>query len=144
MVAGFDENDGIESKSFFWFGAIMLVLFILTIATTSVLPVIQDLGMSYVALAFAGIMLLKYKSTADQFYRALDWDLLGFFMALFVVINVMEHAQVLHLIGSGLSRIVGLGETAGGSLVLLTSAVASSVTDNIPLAASLSMFGVRT
>jgi Na+/H+ antiporter NhaD/arsenite permease-like protein len=49
----------------------------------------------------------------------------------------MEHARVLHLIGQGLAGIIGLGETLGTGLVLVTSAVASSVTDNIPLAAML-------
>ena len=137
LVAGFDENDGIESKSFFWFGAIMLVLFIITIATTSVLPYIQDLEMGFVALSFAGIMLLKYKSTADQFYKALDWDLLGFFMALFVVINVMEHAAVLDTIGIGLAKVIALPGVLGPGLILIASAVFSSVTDNIPLAAML-------
>ena len=138
LVAGFDELDGIESASFFWFGAIMLALFIATIALTSELPYIQDLQMGFVALAFAGIMLLRYKSTADQFYRALDWDLLGFFMALFVVINVMEHALVLDLIGAGLEKMIGDGTTALGSgLLLISSAAFSSVTDNIPLAAML-------
>jgi len=38
LVDGFDENDGIESKSFFWTATGMFVLFILTLATTSVLP----------------------------------------------------------------------------------------------------------
>ena len=33
LVAGFDENDGIESRFFFWFGAMMTGLFILTIAS---------------------------------------------------------------------------------------------------------------
>ena len=42
----------------------MLVLFIFAIATTSILPVIQDLGMSFVALAFAAVMLLRYKAIA--------------------------------------------------------------------------------
>ena len=137
LVSGFDENDGIESNSFFWFGAIMLVLFIATIATTSVLPYIKDLEMGFVAMAFAGIMLLRYKSTADQFYKALDWDLLGFFMALFVVINVMEHAAVLDTIGVALKKVIGLGDLVGTGLVLASSAVFSSVTDNIPLAAML-------
>ena len=137
LVSGFDENDGIESKSFFWFGAIMLVLFIATIATTSVLPYVQDLQMGFVALAFAGIMLLRYKSTVDQFYKAVDWDLLGFFMALFVVINVMEHAGVLEAIGKGLSLMIGDGGVVGSGLLLVSSAVFSSVTDNIPLAAML-------
>jgi Na+/H+ antiporter NhaD/arsenite permease-like protein len=141
LVSGFDENDGIESRGFFWFGAAMLVLFILTIATTSVLPVIQDLGMSFVALAFAAIMLVRYKATVDKFYRALDWDLLGFFAALFVVINVMEHALVLDLIGKGLAKAISLdeiiGHGAGTGAILVASAVFSSVTDNIPLSAML-------
>lgn len=137
LVSGFDENDGIESNSFFWFGAIMLVLFIATIATTSVLPYIQNLQMGFVAMSFAGIMLLRYKSTADQFYKALDWDLLGFFMALFVVINVMEHAAVLDTIGKGLAKVIALPGALGPGLILAASAVFSSVTDNIPLAAML-------
>ena len=141
LVSGFDENDGIESVGFFWFGSIMLVLFILTIATASVLPVIRDLGMGYVALGFAAIMLLRYKATVDRFYQAMDWDLLGFFAALFVVINVMEHALVLDLIGVGLAKIIGLNDTitdgVGTGAILISAAFFSSVTDNIPLSAML-------
>ncbi|MCA9557709.1 MAG: hypothetical protein H6704_30060 [Myxococcales bacterium] len=137
LVAGFDENDGIDSRPFFNFAAVMTVLFIGTIASTSALPWISDLGMGYVAMAFAVVMLVRYKSEVDQFYRAVDWDLLGFFAALFVVINVMEHAQVLALIGKGLAAIIGLGETLGAGLMLVSAAGFSSVTDNIPLAAML-------
>jgi len=93
--------------------------------------------MGYVAMAFGLIMLIRYKAIADEFYRALDWDLLGFFMALFIVIDVMEHAHVLDLIGQGIVPIIELGATLGTGLMLVVSAVASSVTDNIPLAAML-------
>jgi len=138
LVEGFDPNDGIESKTFFWFSVLMLALFIGTIATASVLPFIRDLGMGYVAMGFGLLMLLRFKAVADKFYQAIDWDLLGFFACLFVVINVMEHALVLDLIGEGLGHIIGPGESLGSGLVLVTSALASSVTDNIPLAAMLS------
>ncbi|HAY80617.1 MAG TPA: hypothetical protein DCY79_12490 [Planctomycetaceae bacterium] len=143
QVSGFDENDGIASWGFFWFATGMLILFILVIATTSILPARLDLlGMGFVALTFAGIMLIRYKSQADEFYRSIDWDLLGFFMALFVVIYVMEHAQVLHAIGSGLQLVVfhiddSFGTLSDASVLLAGSAVFSSVTDNIPLAAML-------
>ena len=137
LVAGFDENDGIESPFFFKFGALMLVAFIAMMATASVLPYIRDLGMGYVAMAFGLIMLVRYKAVADRFYQAVDWDLLAFFGGLFVVINVMEHAQVLEMIGHGVGYIVALGETTGSGLILIAGAVASSVTDNIPLAAML-------
>jgi Na+/H+ antiporter NhaD/arsenite permease-like protein len=139
QVAGFDENDGVESTGFFWFGAGMLGLFIIAIASASVPGwVLSDLGMGYVAMAFGAVMLVRYKAVADQFYKALDWDLLAFFAGLFVVINVMEHAGVLAAIGEGLEPILSMGKRTGSAALLLSSAAASSVTDNIPLAAMLS------
>jgi len=135
LVAGFDENDGIESQGFFTFGTVMTVLFIIAMASVSITPYLRDLGMGYVALAFSAIMLTRYKATADRFYQAVDWDLLAFFGGLFIVINMMEHALVLALIGDGLKPIIALGETVGAAVLLVSAAVASSVTDNIPLAA---------
>ena len=137
LVAGFDENDGIESRGFFWFGTFMTLAFIAVIATTSVLPWVSELGMGFVALAFAVVMLIRFKNEVNTFYSAIDWDLLGFFVALFVVINVMEHAQVLGALGHALAWLIGLGDTAGTGLLLASTAVFSSVTDNIPLAAML-------
>ena len=103
----------------------MTILFVLTIATTSALPYLRDLQLGFVALAFAGIMLVRYRAVADRFYQAIDWDLLFFFVCLFAVINVMEHAQVLHLIGEWLKPILSLGESTGPASLLVTSAVAS-------------------
>ncbi|MCJ8331019.1 MAG: hypothetical protein HRT89_23400 [Lentisphaeria bacterium] len=138
LVSGFDENDGIESKGFFNFATVMLLLFIIFIASTSQLPWIKELGMGFVALMFAVIMMIRYKSEVDQFYKSIDWDLIIFFMALFAVINVMEHALVLDLIGQGIDVIKGDKENMFGTGALLLSAsVFSSVTDNIPLAAML-------
>ncbi|MFP6731227.1 MAG: SLC13 family permease, partial [Alphaproteobacteria bacterium] len=137
LVAGFDENDGIESAGFFRFGTIMTGLFVIAMASASITPYIKELGMGYVALTFAAIMLTRYKATADRFYQAIDWDLLAFFGCLFIVVNMMEHALVLELIGEGLKPIIGLGETVGTGVLLVASAIVSSVTDNIPLAAMM-------
>jgi Na+/H+ antiporter NhaD/arsenite permease-like protein len=138
LVEGFDENDGIESPFFFRFATAMLIFFVLAIATTSALPVVSDLGMGFVALAFAAVMLIRYKSDVDQFYKSIDWDLIIFFMSLFIFIHVLEQAQVLDLIGKGIALLIGDGESASGTgSLLVASAVFSSVTDNIPLAAML-------
>lgn len=136
-VAGFDERDGIQSMGWFRFATGLFVLFIIAIATTSVLPYVSKLGMGFVVTGFALVALLRYRGTVDSYYQVVDWDLLGFFIGLFVVINVMEHAQVLSAVGRGLQPILALGERWGAGVLLAAAAVASSVTDNIPLAAML-------
>ncbi|HIE98619.1 MAG TPA: hypothetical protein EYQ63_16820, partial [Fuerstia sp.] len=70
-------------------------------------------------------------------YSAVDWDLLAFFAALFVVIHVMEQALVLDVIGQGIATLLTLPSPVDSTVLLISSAVASSVTDNIPLAAML-------
>ena len=138
LVKSFDEYDSIQSRGFFVFAAVMLVLFIGMIAATSITPVIQDLGLGFVAMSFAIVVLLRFKHEVDQFYQAIDWDLILFFIFLFVIINVMEHARVLELIGHGVGLLIGDGNGKGGLVsLLLASSLFSSVTDNIPLSAML-------
>lgn len=138
LVNGFDENEGVPSKKFFWFSVVCLGLFIAFLAGQSLLPFgLDKLGMGFVALSFAGIVLLSYRNEVEKFYSAVDWDLLAFFAALFIVINTMEHAQVLDVIGQGIAGMLQLPKALASSLLLGSSAVASSVTDNIPLAAML-------
>ena len=142
LVSGFDENDGIESWGFFRFSAAMLLLFIVLIAGTSALPVFNKLGMGFVAAMMAIIMLTSCRHEVDRFYRNIDWDLIGFFAALFVVIYVMEHAQVLHQIGVGLQAVLQdihaeQANPLDATVLMIGSATFSSVTDNIPLSAML-------
>jgi Na+/H+ antiporter NhaD/arsenite permease-like protein len=98
---------------------------------------LDELGMGFVALFFAGLALWFYKHDVDTFYKAVDWDLLGFFASLFVVIYVMEQAEVLAIIGKGLQEMLALPPQAAQASLLISAAAASSVTDNIPLAAVL-------
>jgi len=137
LVEGFVPSDTITSQGFFLFSAVMFLLFVITLSLTSVIPYIRDLGMGFVALTFALIMLYRYKSSVNDKYQALDWDLLIFFATLFIVIDVMGHAGVLASLGTGISALIALGDTTGPIALLTSAAVASSVTDNIPLAAVL-------
>jgi Na+/H+ antiporter NhaD/arsenite permease-like protein len=138
MVAGFDETESVPSKQFFWASIGILLMFIATLAGQSQLPWDLDkLEMGFIALFFAGLALLAYKHEVDKFYSTVDWDLLAFFAALFVVINVMEHAMVLEALGDGIVKVLSLPKHVNSSVLLVSSAIASSVTDNIPLAAML-------
>ncbi|NOX56513.1 MAG: hypothetical protein GXP27_19135, partial [Planctomycetes bacterium] len=137
QVENFDPNENVPSERFFWFSVAALVLFITCLAAQPKLPAFKDLGMGFVALLFAGVVLVAYKHEVDKFYAAVDWDLLAFFAGLFVVINTMEHAGVLAEIGRWLSAVLKLPRFLDASVLLGASAAASSVTDNIPLAAML-------
>ena len=138
LVDSFDETESIPSQRFFWFSVGTLVMFIACLAGQSAMPFDLDkLEMGFIALFFAGVVLLAYKHEVDKFYAAVDWDLLAFFAALFVVINVMEHARVLEVIGEGIAMLLGLAAPLNSVVLLVSAAVASSVTDNIPLAAML-------
>jgi len=137
LISGFDENDGIESRSFFLLCWAVFGAFIVVLAATDLIPYVRDLGIGFVAMAFGVVMLLRVKSEADRTYAKIDWDLQFFFIFLFIVIGVCEHAQVLDLIGGGVIGMMRLGDTGGPLTLLWSSAAASSVTDNIPLSAVL-------
>lgn len=137
LINDFDENEGVDSESFFVLGWIAFLSFILILATTDLIPYISQLGIGFVAMAFGVMMLLKIKNRTEVTYQVLDWDLLFFFAFLFVVIGAMEHAQVLNLIGGLVVKLMELGDVVGPIALLWASAAASSVTDNIPLAAML-------
>ena len=109
LVDSFDENEGIPSKRFFWFSVTSLLLFIACLAGQSELPWDLDkLEMGFIALFFAGAVLWAYRHEVDKFYAAVDWDLLAFFAALFVVIHTMEYAQVLAMMGGGIAKVLEL------------------------------------
>jgi len=138
LVGGFDEKESVPSVHFFWCSVLLLLGFIVCLAGQSALPWdLDELGMGFVALFFAGLALWFYKHEVDTFYKAVDWDLLGFFASLFVVIYVMEQAEVLAIIGEGIGAMLSLPGPVAQASLLVSAAAASSVTDNIPLAAVL-------
>lgn len=139
LVDSFDATESIPSRQFFWFSVGALVCFIGCLAGQAALPFgLHKLEMGFVALFFAGVVLLAYRNEVGKFYSAVDWDLLGFFAALFVVIHVMESAEVLGVMGRGIAGLLSLPSPVNSAVLLSSSAIASSVTDNIPLAAMLS------
>ena len=138
LVNSFDENENIPSERFFWFSVASLLLFIASLSCQSALPWgLSELGMGFIALFFAGVVLWAYRHDVDKFYSVVDWDLLAFFAALFVVIHVMEHAMVLDAMGKGIAAMLQLPEKLASGVLLSSAAVTSSVTDNIPLAAMM-------
>ncbi|MCA9792466.1 MAG: hypothetical protein KC910_11745, partial [Candidatus Eremiobacteraeota bacterium] len=88
--------------------------------------------------AAALFLLLFAPHKVEEAVDTVEWSLVLFFASLFVIIGVMELAGVLAAIGDGLKLLLNLPRVAGASAILWSSALASSVTDNIPLAVVLS------
>ncbi|MBC8515059.1 hypothetical protein H8D30_04300 [bacterium] len=137
QVNAFQPDDAIVNPALFRIGGVALALLVLVFSFASAIPVVRDLGLGFVALAFGAAMLWAEKATADRVYSGLDWDLLAFFASLFVVIGVAEHAGVLDALAGGIATVLGWGEKVGTATLLVAGAGASSVTDNVPLAAVL-------
>ncbi len=94
-------------------------------------------GLDYVALAGGTAALLFSGFDAEEAVKKVNWTVILFFVALFVMIGVVEESG---LLGAFASR---LSDWSGGSthlaLVLLVPfvAVTSGVMDNIPVAATM-------
>jgi Na+/H+ antiporter NhaD/arsenite permease-like protein len=112
---------------------------ILAFALKPQIPILRDFGIEVVAIGAAVIMMLLHAKDVEQDLDNVEWSLVFFFVGLFIVIGVMERAAVLLKIGELLDRLT----THTGSIGLMwLTALFSSVTDNIPLAAMLAkIFG---
>ncbi len=134
LVTAFDEWETVEDRRFFYTSIVAVVLVILGFALKAQIPILRDFGIEIVAMLAAVLMLLLHAKDVEHDLDDVEWSLVFFFVGLFVVIGVMDKAGVLLEIGDLLTRVTD--ETGPYGLMWLT-AIFSSVTDNIPLAAML-------
>ena len=137
-VDEFDENEVVTNKRFFvtaWLGMAAVVF---GFALQSQLPVLRDMGLEAVAFSAAAMFLLLFAPhTVEDALNTVEWSLVIFFASLFVIIGVMELAGVLAAIGDGLEMVLSLPAFLATAGVAWSAAIASAVTDNIPLAVVL-------
>jgi Na+/H+ antiporter NhaD/arsenite permease-like protein len=137
-VEEFDENEVVTDRKFFVIAWLGMIAVILGFALQSYLPVLSDMGLEAVALGAAVLFLLLFAPhKVEEALNTVEWSLVLFFASLFVIIGVMELAGVLEAIGDGLEVLLGLGGMLATTAVTWSAAIASSVTDNIPLAVVL-------
>jgi Na+/H+ antiporter NhaD/arsenite permease-like protein len=144
-VSEFDENEMVTDRRFFVIAWLGMIAVILGFSLQSQLPILRDLGLEAVALGAAALFLLLFAPhKVEEALNTVEWSLVVFFASLFVIIGVMELAGVLAAIGDALSLLIGLGGMAATSAITWSAALASSVTDNIPLAVVLAKILVVT
>ena len=134
LVDAFDEWETVNDRRFFYISMVATLLVILGFAFKSQIPVLQDFGIEIVAILFAVFMLVLDARNVDYHLRRVDWALVFFFIGLFIIVGVLEKAAVLMTIGQFLDGVLA---RAGPYGLMWLTAMFSSVTDNIPLAAML-------
>ena len=94
-------------------------------------------GMDFVAIAGATAALLFSQKTVEEAIGKVNWTVILFFMGLFVIIGCVKQTGALGLVAE---QVVALSDNRLSLLIPLLgvfSAVASSIVDNIPVAATL-------
>ncbi len=112
-------------------GAFALTLGLLAF-NASLPPSVGEIGLLGGALG----LVVAGRSQAWKVLRAVDWEVLLFFLFLFLLVGGLEATGVIRLIASGIADAGGGNALLTASLLLWVLGLLSSVVDNVPLAAA--------
>ena len=79
----------------------------------------------------------KQNESVTHVFNEVEWITLFFFIGLFVVVKGVEHTGILHTAAGHLLKATGGDMRATGLGILWSSAILSSVVDNIPFVATM-------
>lgn len=96
-----------------------------------------NLTPSYVALSAAAVALIVVRPPMDETFKNVEWNVLLFFVGLFVVVGGIEKAGALNLLITVLERGSAISPALFGILVIWVVAALSAVVDNVPITIAL-------
>jgi Na+/H+ antiporter NhaD/arsenite permease-like protein len=92
---------------------------------------------SVIALIGAGVLLLIAGEDHDRFLAEVEWHTLVFFMGLFAMVGALVKVGAIDALADGVIEVTGGDLLVATMLVLVVSAVASAVVDNVPFVAAM-------
>jgi Na+/H+ antiporter NhaD/arsenite permease-like protein len=92
---------------------------------------------SFVALGAAAIALFWVRPPVNDLLKRVEWSVLIFFAALFVMVGGLEHAGVLESLVALLLNVAGIPPVVFGLLLIWVVAILSAVVDNVPITIAL-------
>jgi Na+/H+ antiporter NhaD/arsenite permease-like protein len=128
-----DENEALHdraslSKTLIVLGVVILLFF---------LHGQLHLTPAYIALGGAAAALLWVRPDMDETLPPVEWSVLLFFAALFVVVGGMEASGLLELLAAPVAAMAHDNLLVASLLLLWVSAIASAAVDNIPFTIAL-------
>jgi Na+/H+ antiporter NhaD/arsenite permease-like protein len=130
-----NENDAMKDKKtlkkiMFVLG-IVVVLFFLHSSMHMPPSMVALIG---AALAF---LIVTPKKDPQPILEKVEWSVLLFFAALFVIVGGLEHAGVLEHLATGISSLAGGNIVVAALAILWISAIMSAIVDNIPFTVAM-------
>jgi Na+/H+ antiporter NhaD/arsenite permease-like protein len=95
------------------------------------------LSSSFIALAGAGVALLWIRPNTKEIFERIEWNVLIFFIALFVMVGGLEASGVLERIADTMGDAASLNPVLLGVIFIWVVAILSAIVDNIPITIAL-------
>jgi Na+/H+ antiporter NhaD/arsenite permease-like protein len=91
------------------------------------------IGPGLVALIGASVALLWVRPSIDEVVKSVEWDVLVFFIGLFVIVGGLSAAGVLDFAARAIAALTAQGALVAGVVLLWGSALLSGVVGSIPI-----------
>lgn len=92
---------------------------------------------SFIALSAASIALFWIRPKVQDVLKRIEWSVLTFFTALFIIVGGLQSAGVLHSLALALTRVSLTSSRTFGIILIWGTALLSAVVDNIPITIAL-------
>ena len=132
-VMTLDASSFIQDKALLIKSLAVLTLVIVAF----VLHTVLHLEPSVIAMVGAGVLVLISKLKPDQFARDVEWGTLVFFAALFIMVGALVNVGALKMVADAIGAYVGNDGALAAGAIVVVSAFASGIVDNIPYVTSL-------
>jgi Na+/H+ antiporter NhaD/arsenite permease-like protein len=132
-VMTLDANSFIQDKALLIKSLVVLTLVIVAFVLHSLL----HLEPSVIAMVGAGILVLISNLKPNEFARDVEWGTLVFFAALFIMVGALVNVGALKMVADAIGAFVGNDGALAAGAIVLVSALASGVVDNIPYVTSM-------
>lgn len=92
---------------------------------------------SFIALSAASIALFWIRPKVQDVLKRIEWSVLTFFTALFIIVGGLQNAGVLHSLALALTTVSLASPRTFGIILIWGTALLSAVVDNIPITIAL-------
>ena len=133
IVMELNEEETIRDKGLMHKSVVMILIVIVAFMLHGQL----GLESSVIALTAAAIMLVIGGQDIEEMILGVEWTTLGFFAGLFVVVGGMVQTGVIDMLAQALIDVTGGDAIATMLVILVASAIISSILDNIPFTATM-------